>query len=445
MMRIVRWRAPALARGMRIMSSDRVPGVKTVSGAPVRQDLSSEAQKGAERLRAMVEQQRRAAVREQEEASQLRAAEANGSGLTGLRRISSALDAHIDGQRPAKSELARALRRRVFGLDDHERPLRLVFAGPSGVGKTAMATAVCEALLGSCVPERNFKRFNLSEFSHPSKFNRLTGGDPNYVGYREGGELTNFVKQAEETRAKQRNGRPKHTSCVILLDEVDRAADGLLTFLMNFFDQGQLADGMGEVVDARHAVIVMTSNVGREAAIRHAKSGFADDAHEMARTTAAISAELLEHVCDGRHENLGRLGAVIPFLPLDAGGRAAVVRRQIEGVSARLARSHAELAPLTDALTRHVADRWDDDLGGRSTRDFIENHVVEAIADEFERSGRFEAAGASGTVVRKIGEAAAEAPEMLRLELALEGGEIVCSAADDADDDDHHEPLASAG
>ena len=93
--------------------------------------------------------------------------------------------------------------------------------GPSGVGKTAMASAVCESLLGSCVPDRNFKRFNLSEFSHPSKFNRLTGGDPNYVGYKEGGELTNFVRQAEDRRAK-RLSSVEHTSCVLLLDEVDR-------------------------------------------------------------------------------------------------------------------------------------------------------------------------------------------------------------------------------
>ena len=128
------------------------------------------------------------------------------------------------------------MRRRSLKLDDSERPLRLLFAGPSGVGKTAMAVAVCEALLGSCVADRNFKRFNLSEFSHPSKFNRLTGGDPNYVGYKEGGELTNFIRQAEERRSK-RMSAIDHTSCVLLLDEVDRAADGLLTFLMNFLDQ----------------------------------------------------------------------------------------------------------------------------------------------------------------------------------------------------------------
>ena len=123
----------------------------------------------------------------------------------------------------------------------------MLFAGPSGVGKTVMATALCEALLGSCVTHRNFIRFNLSEYSHVSKFNRLTGGDPNYVGYKEGGELTNFVRQAEDRRAKGLSQGPSHTSCVVLFDEVDRAAEGLLTYLMNFLDQGQLTDGKRRV------------------------------------------------------------------------------------------------------------------------------------------------------------------------------------------------------
>ena len=189
---------------------------------------------------------------------------ANGTRSRKLSSLLDGLNAKIDGQSLAKDVVARALRRRSMRLDDNERPLRLLFAGPSGVGKTAMATALCESLLGSCIPDRNFKRFNLSEFSHPSKFNRLTGGDPNYVGYKEGGELTNFIRNAEERRAK-RASAVTHTSCVLLLDEVDRAAEGLLTFLMNFLDQGQLTSGAGEMVDATRAVVIMTTNCGRDA------------------------------------------------------------------------------------------------------------------------------------------------------------------------------------
>lgn len=198
----------------RIMSVDRVPGIKMAnSGAPVREALTPAAAAGKNRLEAAIKKQqadkdkarreaelrmadaKRAAQQQKQQAPRLR-----------LSAVTATLDASIDGQHLAKDVVARALRRRAMRLDDGERPLRLLFAGPSGVGKTAMATAVCEALLGTCEPDRNFKRFNLSEFSHPSKFNRLTGGDPNYVGYKEGGELTNFIRMAEERRQKRFTG-----------------------------------------------------------------------------------------------------------------------------------------------------------------------------------------------------------------------------------------------
>ena len=173
-----------------------------------------------------------------------------------------------------------------------------------------------------------------------SKFNRLTGGDPNYVGYKEGGELTNFVRQAEDRRARGLSRGPSHTSCVVLFDEVDRAAEGLLTYLMNFLDQGQLTDGKGEMIDATKAVVVMTTNVGRDAiAAARTSHSEADEATperaEALRATLVeqIRAEVLREVCDGRWENLGRLGFVVPFLPLEAHGRAAVVRRQLEQVT----------------------------------------------------------------------------------------------------------------
>ena len=206
------------------------------SGAPVTQSVTPAALAGAERLQAAVKMQQAQKRAERQESALRRAGalsngalNANGSSVGRLESLLGVLGSQIDDQSLAKDVVARALRRRSLALDDSERPLRLLFAGPSGVGKTAMAAAVCEALCGACIPDRNFKRWNLSEFSHPSKFNRLTGGDPNYVGYREGGELTNFIREAEERRAKKITG-VEHTSCVVLLDEVDRAAFGLLTF-----------------------------------------------------------------------------------------------------------------------------------------------------------------------------------------------------------------------
>merc|ERR1719487_1238644 len=259
-----------------------------------------------------------------------------------------ALDGCIDGQKLGKDVVARALRRRRMLLDDGERPLRLLFAGPSGVGKTAMATALCEAVFGAAVPDRNFKRFNLSEYSHPSKFNRLTGGDPNYVGYKEGGQLT---------------------------------------------------DGRGDTVDARRAIIVMTTNVGTDTiaalegaddALLDAQAGDADYAAYAGSgqslqdaVVERIRGDVLEHVCDGRWENLGRLGNIVPFLPLDGAGRRSVIDRQLTALAERAAKADPPLAlrGYSTALLDHVAAHWDAKLGGRSTRDYIEEHVVEAVAE----------------------------------------------------------------
>ena len=391
----------------RIMAADRVPGVKMPNtGAPVSQNqLTDAAAAGVSRLEAAIKRQaaekaakERTAMERMEDIKRAEAQQPQAPRLR-LEQMKATLDGSIDGQDLAKDVVARALRRRMMKLDDNERPLRLLFAGPSGVGKTAMATSVCEALLGRCEPDKNFKRFNLSEFSHPSKFNRLTGGDPNYVGYKEGGELTNFIRHAEERRVKKFTG-VEHTSCVLLLDEVDRAADGLLTFLMNFLDQGQLTSGSGDTVDARRAVVLMTTNVGQKAIAAgrtSAQDGAATlpdeltreavHAAEMARRRRAIvesvRADVLEHICDGRYENLGRLGTVVPFLPLRTEGQQRVVERQLRAVARRLeeAKAPAVLRGWSDALIEHALTHWDDDLGGRSTRDWIDENVVEALAE----------------------------------------------------------------
>ena len=169
--------ASAVQLAPKIMSVDRVPGVKMPNtGAPVVQKPNEAAAAGMSRLENAIKRQAaekaarsREAVQRAEDAklaSDLRARRSKPSAARlRLADVGATLDGVIDGQELAKDVVARALRRRALKLDDPERPLRLLFAGPSGVGKTAMATAVCEALLGSCQPDRNFKRFVRSRAS----------------------------------------------------------------------------------------------------------------------------------------------------------------------------------------------------------------------------------------------------------------------------------------
>ena len=299
------------------------------------------------------------------------------------------------------------------------------------------APPTCEPLPTSLVSDRNFKRFNLSEFSHPSKFNRLTGGDPNYVGYKEGGELTNFIRNAEDRRAKRLTGNT-HTSCVLLLDEVDRAAEGLLTFLMNFLDQGQLTSGSGEMVDARRAVVLMTTNVGQAAIATERETvakAIAGGAADIARTRSAIvervRADVLQHICDGRYENLGRLGTIVPFVPLHADGRRAVVQRQLEQVAERLraAGAPAVLAGWSDEMMELVISHWDDDLGGRSTRDFIEENVVEAIAEALDGADPAVIDGSAAPLQMRLGLRHAPTASKEPAQEADAGAHVVCTAA----------------
>ena len=219
------------------------------------------------------------------------------------------------------------------------------------------------------------------------------------------------------------------------VDEVDRAADGLLTFLMNFLDQGQLTDGRGDTVDARRAIIVMTTNVGTDtiAALEGADDALLDAEAAMDYAAYAgsgqslqdavverIRGDVLEHVCDA-WENLGRLGNIVPFLPLDGAGCRSVIDRQLTALADRAAA--ADLRSRCAATRRRCRPRrcpLGRQARRRSTRDYIEEHVVEAVADARRRAharrrdadrGRADVVGKAVQVLRLDGEAGAEASE----------------------------------
>jgi len=208
----------------------------------------------------------------------------------------------------------------------------------------------------------------------------------------------------------------------------------LLTFLMNFLDSGQLADGKGDTVDARRAVILMTTNCGREAineaaacAVPGAEPGAEADAELLQR----IRLEVLRDICDGRWENLGRLGTIVPFGSLSAEGRLGIVRRQLKQVNERLHASYGKAAELrwSEELEELVAARWDDDIGGRSTRDFIEEAVVEAVADVLDGSAALSERAAADSTAATGGAAAERSQPALQIDLTTSDANIVGSVS----------------
>src|SRR5881398_2634895 len=175
-----------------------------------------------------------------------------------LLRIEQELHKRIISQEKAISALARAIRRSRAGLKSSARPAgSFLFLGPTGVGKTEVARALAAFLFGS---EKSLVRFDMSEFMEKHSVSKLIGSPPGYVGYEEGGQLTERVKRAPYS--------------IILLDEIEKAHPDVYNILLQVFEDGQLTDGLGNTVDFKNAIIVMTSNLGARFLEKRGQIGF---------------------------------------------------------------------------------------------------------------------------------------------------------------------------
>jgi ATP-dependent Clp protease ATP-binding subunit ClpC len=176
-----------------------------------------------------------------------------------LLRIEEELHTRVISQEKAISALARAIRRSRAGLKSPKRPAgSFLFLGPTGVGKTEVARALAEFLFGS---EKSLIRFDMSEFMEKHSVSKLIGSPPGYVGYEEGGQLTERVKRAPYS--------------IILLDEIEKAHPDIYNILLQVFEDGQLTDGLGNTVDFKNTIIIMTSNLGARFLEKRSAMGFA--------------------------------------------------------------------------------------------------------------------------------------------------------------------------
>jgi ATP-dependent Clp protease ATP-binding subunit ClpB len=272
-----------------------------------------------------------------------------------LVHLEELLHKRVVGQDEAIAAVANAIRRARAGLSDPNRPLgSFLFLGPTGVGKTELARALAEFLFDD---ERNMVRIDMSEYMEKFSVQRLIGAPPGYVGYEEGGQLTEAVRR-----------RPYS---VVLLDEIEKAHPDVFNVLLQVLDDGRLTDGQGRTVSFRNAIVIMTSNVGSQFVTELAKSG------DYERMKTAVEEALRQTF---RPEFLNRIDDVVVFRSLTMEQVAEIAELQLERVKQRLAERRVTLVIEPAALERIAIDGFDPVFGARPLKRVIQREVVDLVA-----------------------------------------------------------------
>ena len=283
-----------------------------------------------------------------------------------LLRLEDTLHARVVGQDEAVREVARALRRARAGLRDPKRPVgSFLFLGPTGVGKTELCRALADAVFGD---EEALVRLDMSEYMERHTVSRLVGAPPGYVGYDEGGQLTEKVRR-----------RPWS---VVLFDEIEKAHEDVWNLLLQILEDGVLTDAQGRRVDFRNTVLVMTSNVGAKAITSSAaKLGFAqaeDSDGGFARVKETVMAELRATF---KPEFLNRIDSTVVFRRLSRADVSGIARRMLKATVQRAAALGVTLT-VEDAAVERIADEGFDPLyGARPLRRVIRAEVEDAVAE----------------------------------------------------------------
>ncbi len=290
-----------------------------------------------------------------------------------LLKMEERLHERVIGQHEAITAISDAIRRARSGLKDPRRPIgSFIFIGPSGVGKTELGKALAEFLFDN---EDALVRIDMSEYREEHTVSRLFGAPPGYVGYEEGGQLTEAVRR-----------RPYS---VVLFDEIEKAHPKVWNALLQIFDDGRLTDGQGHIVDFRNTVLILTSNLGTEYVSKSGSLGFlqvSDDSKER-EAQAKIERELKKTF---QPEFLNRIDEIITFSGLSTDEMLQIVDLQMKEVQARLNEQGLDVRLTDEARSRLAEIGYNSDFGARPLRRALQKHIesplsVKLLAGDFEQ------------------------------------------------------------
>ena len=280
-----------------------------------------------------------------------------------LANLESILHKRVIGQDKAVSAVARAIRRSRSGIKDERRPIgSFLFLGPTGVGKTELAKSVAAAMFGS---EDNLIRLDMSEYMDQIASSKLIGSAPGYVGYEEGGQLSEQVR--------------RHPYSVVLLDEVEKAHPDVFNLLLQVLDEGFLTDSKGRKVDFRNTIIIMTSNLGSRTLFDSKAVGFNADKLDQAKARRAKVEQAIKQFF--RPEFLNRIDETIIFDELTKKQLRDIVTLLTHKLVVRLQKKGITLKISRAALDKIVQDGYDPENGARPLRRAIQNDIEDKLAE----------------------------------------------------------------
>ncbi|MCH7737830.1 MAG: ATP-dependent Clp protease ATP-binding subunit [Chloroflexi bacterium] len=287
-----------------------------------------------------------------------------------LLKMEEELHKRIIGQDEAIVSVSKAVRRARAGLKDSRRPIGVfMFLGPTGVGKTELVRALAEFMFGD---EDNMIRLDMSEFQERHTVARLIGAPPGYVGYDEGGQLTEGVR--------------RKNYCAVLLDEIEKAHPEVFNILLQIFDAGHLTDARGRKVDFRNSIIIMTSNLGSDLIKRETSLGFASKSSD-AQTDEKAYERMRDKVMDEvkrffRPEFLNRIDSTVVFHQLNRDEILEIVDLMMNQVRDELGEKEISLE-ITDAAKAYLGEKgFDPVLGARPLRRLIQDEIEDSLSDE---------------------------------------------------------------